>query len=485
MKYNKYGRVADYVGKAGKAVARYAVNRAVSYAANRAVSYAANRAVQSVRERMHNRLARAKLKRSVLTKGVYDRLRREALTKVRSRRAQAPNGRVRYSSGNAGYAGKFRRMNKRSGRNMDRYHRAGVVSVDEVVGLKSDPNCVYVLAEVCTGKKVIINSVAAVIRLLFTKAGISVTGWEDSPWPRLVGAGSTSSTDGDYYIGLIGSDMTAGTHTLEASCGSTADQSFKDIVGEFVDWILVWSQGYGALSTSNDKMPYAFVLYKHVGSANNLGSTDIKLSEVVLGEACVDLSASMTCKVQNRTASATGSEDEENVTNCPLQGRMYEFNGTPRCKVDAFQGSTYGAYKFQQFYTQNNGLEMFTPDNMDVTLKEPPPPGLFWNCSKSSKIRMEPGNIKTYGLSYRKVGIPIIRLWRSIKYEVTQSTNDFYNYSLFKVLGFGFEEVINLNGASSLSVAVEVERRLGVLCFEKKKKFMKESFELLSRAVQE
>ena len=118
------------------------------------------------------------------------------------------------------------------------------------------------------------------------------------------------------------------------------------------------------------------------------------------------------------------------------------------------------------------------PNKTGKTYKEPPPPSAMWNCVKSSKIRLDAGSIRNYGLSQSKKSVPVIRLWRSIKFQGTDSGGaDFYTYGSFKVLLLGLEDVININpDGVSIKLAIEAERKLGCMVSERKRRFMKPAF---------
>lgn len=378
------------------------------------------------------------------------------------------------------FGGKFKKLTRRSGRALDRFYRLGVSLTEEVTGTGTDANCVYTMAECMSAYRVIQLSIAAVLKKLFVKAGMNITGWDDNPWVQLAGNGTIANTDEDYHISLIENDLNTGTFVSVVDTSSDVSYTFRKCVEAFVSHIEHWCAGFGGNDAANDHLPYAFVLVKNVGNNTNNADTDVKLSEVILDQCVLDLKASLSFKIQNRTVAANGGTEADDVTASPIQGRMYEFKGTPRVKSVANQGligSTAGSYKFSQFYIANNGVEVFNPSNMDPTFKEPPPPANFWNCKKSSKVRLEPGQMKSYGLTDYKNRIPIVKLWRSIHYQTTDSgTSDFYTYNVYKLLMFSFEDVINVNADALVTLAFEAERKLSVLCSEKRYTFTKIDF---------
>lgn len=394
------------------------------------------------------------------------------------------NGRRFESAVHGVWAGRFSKMSRKSGRGMDMYHKKGCVQIEELTGQGTDGNCVYAMAEVIQAKTLFRVTIGAIIRKLLEKGGFAVSGWDDTPWPAAAGSGTVGAFDGEYSVCLVMWDLDAGTNTNVLQSQSPTENTFAQVVDKFVDYIIDWSQQYGDFSTENDHEPYAFVLFKSVRNSGGTAVTAIKLAEILFGECRMTLSGSMTMKVQNRTrpndSGVTNPDyNADSVEANPIQGRMYECKGVPRFKANGLQASTSGAYKFSQFYVAKRGLELFNPVNMDPTFKEPPPPGVMWNCNKSAKIRLDPGRIHSYGLTERRISVPVIRLWRSIHYNATDSAGGgFYTYNSFKVLLMGFEDVININSEySDIKIAVEVERKLGCFCSERKNRFMKPQFE--------
>jgi len=374
-------------------------------------------------------------------------------------------------------AGKFKKPSRRSGRGLDKYHRNGVSMTEETTSSGTDANCLYIMAETVSAYRLVEYTIGALIRKLFGKAGIRIPGWDDNPYSIMMGSALAGDDTLAYQVNLIQKDVsTSGLSMFTAQ--SFTYNTLNKLVAFFVPEVLQWMSGYGLNNAGNDKELIGFTLTKAV-SATGLPSTFMKLSEIAFDECVLEFSGNLNLKVQNRSTSATLGTDAEDVSATHVEGRLYTFNGIPKPKNNYNQvvAATAGAYKFSQFYVGNYGVEVFNPSNMDPTFAEPPPPSAFWNCKKSSKVNMGPGEIKNFFMKYHRRNINPIKLWKSIHYMTTDSgTNDFYTYNIMPTVMLAIEDVINLNGASEITLAFEAERKLSVLCNERRKQFMKPNF---------
>lgn len=132
-------------------------------------------------------------------------------------------------------------------------------------------------------------------------------------------------------------------------------------------------------------------------------TTAQKLIEINLRTARFDIYSKSSMKFQNRTASSLGTEADE-VDNIPLYGKTYHAKGSCFRVSDAIRGSTAGgATKVHYCTKQFTGFELVKGDSETTgALREPPQPSYFINCNKFSKIRLEPGAIKTSVLVFKK-----------------------------------------------------------------------------------
>lgn len=104
-------------------------------------------------------------------------------------------------------------------------------------------------------------------------------------------------------------------------------------------------------------------------------------------------------KVQNRSVTQADDEDANDVDNCPLYGKGYFGKGNGTDYLGPYQDTTpvpfYGDQRFGQIVKV---LPDFNPLNPLVSLQglqEPPDPTAFNLSKKYSKIKLDPGQIKT------------------------------------------------------------------------------------------
>jgi len=378
----------------------------------------------------------------------------------------------------ASHGGKFKKPYKKAGRGLDKFHQGGVSMTEESTATGTDNDCVYVMAESVSSYRLVEYSIAALIRKLFNKAGLNIPGWDDNPYTQLMGLPVVADSNRYYNIQLVEKDMSTSLISAMGTAPSGTYNTMNEIVGYFTPLVLTWMAGYGINSASNDKEPMGFVLYKETMATAVLASVT-KLSEIAFDECSLEYNGTLKLKLQNRSTSATLGTDADDVAATHVQGRLYHFSGIPRPKNQYNQdvAATAGAYKFTQFFVANYGVEVFNPGNMDPCFAEPPPPSVFWNCTKSSTVNMAPGEIKSYFVRHRRKNIRPLKLWKSIQYMTTDSgVNDFYSYNVMPTVMLSLEDVINLNGASEITIAFEAERTLSVRVNEKRKSFMKPKF---------
>jgi len=366
------------------------------------------------------------------------------------------------------YGGKFKSVSRLGTRNaFDSYNRVGLHQVTETIGSVSDADCVYILNEVVNSQDVIKFMVGAMLRKLLELANFRVEGMDKCPFDRDAG----TANEINYRITYVTQNMFVGGF-VSTTLNIVAATTFDDIVANFVP--LMEQYCSGALSgTTNDNVdePLKFNLWYESTTG------PIILSTMLFNETFVDIYGRTELKVQNRTKATGGSEDAENINSNPLQGRSYLFNGVPKPKGNSqLRGGTNSSSVFFERMKYPQGITTFGTAGgvMSIDFKEPPMAKQFWNCKKAANVRLEPGEIKKFNWSYRKVG-NILRILKSIRLQLNV-TSQFSTYSVFPVQMIAMEDVINANAAENISIQYEVERHLGVKCFVKQKKFCSTQF---------
>lgn len=380
----------------------------------------------------------------------------------------------RYGYNSVGTYSKFKTANKGwKSAPVERYCKNGVFGVQETTGSTTDADCVYVLAESIEHLSAFRYIVMGCLRKLFNKGGIPVKAI-DVP---LIDPFNQGINELDYVVILSGKNMVTGAVNDFAHAIVAADTLWS-IAATFVTPFITYSAGYGR-DDVNNAIDYAFMTFKKSSE-----SDDVVLSQIALDEIEVELYGSCQMKVQNRSKSATGSSDAEDINNNPLQGRTYVFNGLPKAKDSTWASSTPSTWGFEWIPTENfTGVRPFGAGTAGVGLsssfKEPPTPGTFWNTALSSKVVLDPGSIKSFGTSTTKKK-PLKLLLRQMRYTTINKTPfgqlDALNTSMFKSVMVALEDVINVNSQELIAIAYECERKIGVICTEKKKKYCRQYF---------
>lgn len=400
---------------------------------------------------------------------LYKNLKAERARRMKAKQSKVKRL-VRYNTTGT-YGGKFNKVSRSGARSVwDSYNKTGVVSVNEIIGSVTDNDAVYIVNEAINSRDVIYYIAAAVIRRLIEMAGGRVTGNTEPSFS--ITHGSTESNQ--FTIRLeYANTVTGGSGNLDYGFVSTTE--FQDIVEHYRNIFEQYCSGYGELNNQNTD---EFVrIYLFQGAAEN----GVIRSQMYFNETFVDIKGTAEVKVQNRTKATGGSEDAENINSNPLQGRAYLFQGVPKPKGNQYNiGGTNGSmFPFERMpYTSAVSKFGGNTAGFNVNMKEPPNAKQFWNCSKASKIRLEPGQIKSFWVSQQKSG-NVLHILKRIRLQLDAS-GAFSNYSIFKVQMLAFEDVINANAAETISVQYEVERKLGVKVFTKQKKYYKTEYHLVT-----
>jgi len=365
------------------------------------------------------------------------------------------------------YGGNFKKVTRRGARSgWDKYNREGVVSVNEISGNLTDVDCVYLMNESVNSRDAIYYILAAMCRKIIEMAGGRVTGLADAVFP--FSAGDVSSTG--YIIRYIKQNQLSGVAVVK-DFAVLAASTFGDVVQFFRGDMEEYCSGFGRLNNQNMDEPLSLSVITGVGGAQ------LTQSVILFNETFVEMKGLSEMKIQNRTKSSTGSEDAENVNNNPLQGKAYLFRGVPKPKgnVRAVGGTNDQAFAFERMQYPK-GLTGFGGNSLGlgVDFREPPNASQFWNCSKLSKVRLEPGQIKSFFTSGFKVG-NVLKILKSIRLQL-DAGGAWSTYSIFPVQMVGLEDVLNASAVEAISVQYEVEKTLGVKCFVKQKKYYRTDF---------
>lgn len=366
------------------------------------------------------------------------------------------------------YAGRFRR-GKRS--LPDLFRQRGFMHTLEVHGVVSDPNCVYVGHSTYGSIQLLEVFMQAMLKKLFQKAGVVIKDVNAAIPGETISANFIWRVDIEYINRETGSSGSGtyqfvnSTTSIKALSGDQAGgiaplfTDFRAVVERYMTGDYNGTTG----SAYNVEEPVKLHLFR----ADNgvLSIHWAHAAEINFSDEWIHLKSKSELKIQNRTLSATGSGDAEDVTNNPIQGRLYEFSsGCPRTKIP---NVSLIASMLEPSGTLNARAAQLVAAGAD-SYREPPVAGTFWNCSRSAQVMLQPGQIKQQTI-YHKASFHLLKFLKKCMFGYgAQSTHKQIN--LFGKSGMiALEDVINVNSANNISVAYEVNREFGCYLTTKSK----------------
>lgn len=352
------------------------------------------------------------------------------------------------------YAGKFKKRYTRFLKT-DYYRNYGFCNTTEITGTVSDPDCVYVGHSTTSGHRILTVFLQSALRKLYKQsANWTCTNITD-PLLGYQGAG-----DGWRLI-LFVKEVSTGVIT-QVTYDTTTTDTIARIVGDTAGgvapswpdlynfWINYLQNGPPSGAT---QQPTRLALYQRDG---NITSFYHFMGDIYFPNEVINLYIKSELKIQNRTLSASGSGDAEDVSNNPLIGRSYQFtSANPRPKVEGVD--LIGTILDATGVITRRAAEF--PAATQVIMREPPSSKIFWNCNKEGKVILEPGNIKK-DVIYIKIKKPVYKFFQDLDWRPSSTSVA----SALSMKGYGksslfaLEDMINVNVSQNLSIAYEVNR---------------------------
>lgn len=377
------------------------------------------------------------------------------------------------------FVGAFRKPSRKSGRGLEKFNKKGFVFVKENTGTVTDANVCYIMNQVVDPYTLLQQLNAAILRTLFEKVGMRVTGYDDY-FP----SGDNGATNrNEMTLELLTVNDRTGVASVGATIIWSATQTMRAICENAAVFAVMQSYCNGVTSPAgvgaagNLEVPLKWILWSNEDAAANKQSF---MGEILFDEIIITLYGKSELKVQNRTKASSGSGVEaDDVSNNPLQGKLYTFKGIPRVKIQSQVLGQPVTHQFNLMQIDKNFVKTLTGAELIVKeLQEPVPPGFFWNCSGCANVRLDPGQIKNSYVS-QSVKLPILLLLKRMRLQFGPNAAPTFsvNYSIFKSQMIGLEDVINVNALELISVAFEIERTVAISASIKKKKYCKTSFD--------
>jgi len=343
---------------------------------------------------------------------------------------------------------------------------------EEVSGVVSDKDCVYITHVACDTYQLVEEIVKACIRKLFERAGMVL---RDN---REVISGENLADGSGFRVELVSENIDSSDSVRSVLAGyDTADGTTIAIAANaFFSAFLSISSTLqtlpGAGLNANGNVLSKFILWEVTGVPTKRLAAELDLKNIE-----IDLYCQSQLKFQNRSRSGDGTEQIDNVNNNPLMGYIYDFRGIPKTRM-------HGPGALQTI-PSNRGVQLVRASQMNASnsanFKEPPRSGDFINCIGKKKLYINPGQVKMTTISTQK-SMGLYNLLKALKYHVGEINNEYQSfYSMFPTQMVALEDVINVDLDEKIEVAYEVDRKLSVGCRVKKthmnvRNFFQETF---------
>jgi len=387
----------------------------------------------------------------------------------RGRSAPRARGQGKIYSGK--YAGKFKKSTKK----LDPwaiYTNTGVQNTTEVHGLIADPDCIYIGHSAMSIIQAYEVVTQALFRKILTKVGrLNVTDIKE----KIEGYHALLSDA--FKLELVSVNAESGAVDLKDHTFQNVESVYTLVGDNMAGLAPSWTGFQTRLleymrGTNPNIVPTVLRLYRKDG---NTGAFWVNAGELDLTNEKVHFKALSSIKIQNRSLSAGGSSDAQNVENNPIVGFRYGLSGGVPI-VRATQGT--GGNKSYLFNSIDHvtGVMLVRAaqfGSLGTVFKEPASPGVFVNCKNSNKVRLDPGAIKRSNITY-EVKMGYLGFMKALSDQLQGGTKVINIPGKFEL--FAFEDVINVNSAETIKMAYEVDRKMGCYLTTKKRTFALGSF---------
>lgn len=279
----------------------------------------------------------------------------------------------------ANFAGKVkaRKRVKRTKVRMTRtrLEEQGVTFVNEYRDAPADTNveCSYIGHASLPTYETLLNLCRALVKALVVRGGRDITTF------KMV----VTTAEGGFAVG----DIFRISYYANVTSPTLTDLDYAVFAGATYEDIAVGLAALLSAITAADVTRFVYAEIRPLGTGSK-----IAFSKIQLNQCRVQLKASSRLKVQNRTVNAVGDIEADDIDNVPIQGKLYKAKGNAFLHIasrNLYQLSTQGL------------IRAVVP--RDAPLSEPPMPREWENCTKSSKLRISPGGIKTSILGHSRI----------------------------------------------------------------------------------
>jgi len=321
----------------------------------------------------------------------------------------------------------------------NKYQKNGAVAICETFGSVQDPDMLAV-GHVTFQLEAVIRAISyALLRKLLRKSGVIV---EDTSSELNI---INFVDSGDFRLIWVTMD----------SDGSIAQTEYGINNDATMDSVVVGSGLMTAVENMIKSQNPAKI--QKIGLLETVGITGTRLVSVLyMKQEKIDITVNAHTVIQNRTLSASASESSLAVSAQPLKGPIFEFSGIPKTKhtgllvLNSFQTAA-GVMLFRRGQLTGGDLNAWA---------EPPVRKAFNNVTKSSYVRLAPGELRDMEASKEWSGYFENILCGRFRYA---AENAFVSMTPGISQVVFLEEELNSGSDNKINIAYETQHTCGVL----------------------
>ena len=375
------------------------------------------------------------------------------------------------------YAGKFKKTKKIKRTIEQKCLSSGAHRTMEQYGTFSDPDCVYIHHSTSHFDEIAKVMNACLLRKIFDKANFKITNILNEI-ANTNPTGGLNQPENSSGIKIVLTCRNAITGDYTNYFYNTLDnQSFKDIC---LAWTDMEFRFIDYMRGDNKDEIYKLAIYRLdvAGVTGELSNWRLG-AEMYLEDISVELHLASNLVIQNRTKAANVTTDDgnllERVDTQPLKGYIYDFkHADPRVR---HSGGVLGSPASNQTNvlfnsTTEAGIQIIRGAEY-VGAAEPFDPKYFANISKSSSIKLQPGEMKRTSFSHKFSG-KLVNVMKRLR--VARRIGGILSGVEGKCQMIALEELLRTPSANKITIAYERELKTGCIVKENRRPALIETF---------
>jgi len=353
----------------------------------------------------------------------------------------------------ASYAGKFRKARKHRVTKVDMYQSKGSGSSIENHGKVADPDCIYVGHSTLCRDEI----VRVMLRSILRKLLVGGIGFDADSYDQEIPYNAYNEGTKYMLMKWIWIE-TDGVTNVNSYTFPTNNATINSVTTALMGSGGLGAQLVAAMSGQGFEQLERVSLYTAETPDHQLAF------EMNMKNHIVDLLFKSSLKIQNRTKAAeSGSSSTDVIDNQPVVGYRYVGTGAcPRTKQMFFASQLvdrHGVYL--NTAAQLNATAPVAGPLQATEFKEPLNPKIFSNVYRSSRISLQPGQIKKGFISYTLKGY-FNNILRRLQVREKTTGNQQLVSGPGKFEIYSFEEVINTGITNPITI--QYEQQLDIYC---------------------